>query len=843
MNNLVAIGGHVVGNGGGVFSVIALSPTPSPTPTATITITPSITPSLNSSSTPTVTPTHTPTHTPTITPTQTVGGVTLYALPSNRVTTWMPGLTYAPTTGSYAPTKPPSGWTGGIPTNYTQHGSTLTPSGGDDTSQIQAALNAAGAAASQSNPMYVQLSAGKFQISSTLSISYSYIALIGVGPGPGNKGSLNTASYISANSSSATIILNTFNSASQIIFIGNINGGTTINVNQMYETAAPTTDMVAGTNSITLSSPSSVSGMSVGEIIFVNELTDPNISWINTAAGQGAGYWGSGEANGASGYPSSGTFQTARPVGQAMEVSSFNSGTGVVTFTTPFAQTYRLSHSCHLGRVNPSARVQWSGISGLFLAGPNGGSQSDWGDDWAKITMGTASYCWTQNVEVSGHGVQTSQLIDYVSCFRCEIRDSYFHGDATDITGITSGGSWYNIVIDTYTSDTLIENNISWIGNKTIVMRDVGSGNVVGYNYMDDMYGYNYMNQGETGINQNHMVGSHHTLFEGNYGPSLSSESRWGNTNYATWFRNWGSGMRCSAWPSVFVTPYPSSCATGNPLIGANSGSDYYQDVYNRNPVKVSSYSYNYNYVGNVLGYTGNPLLTSPSGGQPAQTGNQYEAYGPYTGSNSSQVIPIFAFGVPDGSETGGGSDNHGSVAVTGSMSGTTLTITSVITSSPALIYPGLFVTWSGSGNSTYITAFQSGVGGTGTYTINQSESVGSQTLTIGYYANGTTNQLNQVALPSTLRDANYDYWSNLVHWHGIGGTASNAGTGAGGTTPPGASATGGTTLPNSLYQNSKPAFFHAQTWPWVDGSNASTPIPGTLPALVRFQAGTPNSV
>jgi hypothetical protein len=768
----------------------------------------------------------------------------LYTLPANRVTTWMPGLSYAPTSGIYAPTQPPAGWTGGIPSNYTQYGSTLSPSGGDDTSAVNTALSNACGVASQSSGKFVLAGFGHFKFSSAINIHCSYVYLTGMGPGPGVKGAMNTASYISANSSSATIFENTATSASQIVNIGYQPGGPTTILNQMYETAAPTTDMTAGSNCITLASPSSVSGMGVGEIVYVNELSDPNISWINTLAGQGAGYWGNGEANGASGYPPGGTFQTARPVGQAMEVSSFNSGTGLTCFTTPFAQTYRLSQSAHLGRLNATQRVQWSGVSNIFFAGPTGGSEGLWGDGWAKITGSVASYIWIANVEISGHGTQASQLVDFIGCFRCELRDSYLHGDSVDVTQIEPGGSFYNIVEDAYTSDSLVENNISWIANKTNVMRDVGSGNVLGYNFMQDSYGYGYLNQGETGLNQNHMVGSHHTLFEGNNSHQCGAESRWGNTNFATFFRNWCTGMRLSAWPTQLVPS--ASCAFGNPLIGLSTGGVYYEDVYNRKPNELSSYSYNYNDLGNVYGYPGNPLLTSPqSTGAPAQTGNQFEAYGAYTGTNSSQVIPENTLGVPDGSETSGGSDGHGSVAVTASIASGVLTVTGYPGGNQALIYPGLFVTWSGSGNTTYITAFgASTFGTTGTYTLNSSPgTIGGQTMTIGYYANGSTNQLNQAVLPTTLRDANYDYYSGLVHWFGIGGAATNASTGAGGTTPPGASASGGSTLPNSLYQTSKPAFFHAQTWPWVDGSNASTPIPGTQPAMTRFNNCTPNTV
>ena len=82
-----------------------------------------------------------------------------------------------------------------------------------------------------------------------------------------------------------------------------------------------------------------------------------------------------------------------------------------------------------------------------------------------------------------------------------------------------------------------------------------------------------------------------------------------------------------------------------------------------------------------------------------------------------------------------------------------------------------------------------------------------------------------------TLRDANFDYFTKSVRWHGIGGT------GVGATPNPVPS------LPNSLYLSSKPAFFGSNPWPWVDGSSASNPIPGTLPARARFDANTPNVV
>lgn len=52
--------------------------------------------------------------------------------------------------------------------------------------------------------------------------------------------------------------------------------------------------------------------------------------------------------------------------------------------------------------------------------------------------------------------------------------------------------------------------------------------------------------------------------------------------------------------------------------------------------------------------------------------------------------------------------------------------------------------------------------------------------------------------------------------------------------------ATAGTSLADSQYLTTKPSFFGANTWPWVDPTTGST---GTLPAKARSDAGTPNVV
>jgi len=73
----------------------------------------------------------------------------------------------------------------------------------------------------------------------------------------------------------------------------------------------------------------------------------------------------------------------------------------------------------------------------------------------------------------------------------------------------------------------------------------------------------------------------------------------------------------------------------------------------------------------------------------------------------------------------------NASSTFTGSISTTTLTVTAMLSGDPLII--GQYVDGSGVTNGTYITAFVSGNGGTGTYTVNTSQSAGSTTM----FANG----------------------------------------------------------------------------------------------------------
>ncbi|HEY6808705.1 MAG TPA: hypothetical protein VI160_07945, partial [Gemmatimonadales bacterium] len=83
-----------------------------------------------------------------------------------------------------------------------------------------------------------------------------------------------------------------------------------------------------------------------------------------------------------------------------------------------------------------------------------------------------------------------------------------------------------------------------------------------------------------------------------------------------------------------------------------------------------------------------------------------------------------------------------------------------------------------------------------------------------------TPQPYDAVTATTTVRDGNFDYLTNAVHWD---------------------AADAAHVLPDSLYLPGKPAFFSAGSgyvWPWVDPTSA-TPL-HTLPAKARYDAGTP---
>jgi hypothetical protein len=382
-------------------------------------------------------------------------------LPRERATKWDPGLNSV----------------GGVPSASWQIHTTVSPSGGDDTTAINHALAAAGAVASAANPRVVKLNAGTFIVSSTIRIPNSYVVLRGAAP---------TMAVIGGGDGTKILPRATANGYTVV-------AASSVNPSNYCQSTNLAADGVKDSSTITLASWPFSPALSVGELVLVDQLTDTSYNhWSPTHSPGGPRDASRGWA-----------CRFDRPTGQVVEIASLNSSARSVAFTTPLHITYKTANAAQLSRFadNPNANfkptLKYVGVEDLYVfgackpEGPGAGQGNVWLDG--------VSYSWVKNVETD---YNNGPAIKLDASFRCVIRDSFVHSTQWPYPG----GAGYGVVLGWHAADNLIENNISMTQNKVLVMRATGGGNVIAYNYLDDGYIGNYMDWQEVGANASHMT-------------------------------------------------------------------------------------------------------------------------------------------------------------------------------------------------------------------------------------------------------------------------------------------------------------------------------------------------
>jgi hypothetical protein len=465
------------------------------------------------------------------------GGLTAFSASlADRRTIWKPGVA------------------GGIPSRSTVcrrvDASTYGNGASDATGGIQAAINACPVG------QVVQLSAGTFTVGTTGAFIHvnKGITLRGAGPGQTTLQKINGATPGSSRIGPQP---------TPIILVGTVrwdNGeGRSTNL---------TTDAVKGAYSVRVSS---TAGLSPGQFVLIDELS--NASWQTDPLGRGQ-VWASPDFRvvwqrhnppqpGNDPWPGAASWfsRTDRPTNEIKEIDHLSGNT--VYFTTPFHISYRAAQTAQLSTFGYPF-VQHAGVEDLKVIR---------GDD-GNVRFDFAANCWAKNIDNTawfGEGFALDQS------FHIEVRDSYVH----DAAWPEPGGGGYAIGLARGTAEDLIENCIILKANKMMVARSAGTASVFGYNYVDD--GMILTNNAwiEVGLNASHMAGSHHVLFEGNYGFNWDSDNTHGSAVYHTVFRNHLRGIRRDFGDSTSAGNIPKRCAGG------------------------TAYSYWHSFVGNVLGAPG----------------------------------------------------------------------------------------------------------------------------------------------------------------------------------------------------------------------------------------------
>jgi hypothetical protein len=274
-----------------------------------------------------------------------------------------------------------------------------------------------------------------------------------------------------------------------------------------------------------------------------------------------------------------------RSLSQAAEITAISGNT--LYLKEPLTKDFMLSRSPQVWRMvakdNRSVFLgnRWSGIENIAVAGGN----NQWGFPGGTIAFSYMSYAWAKNVEADGsrrsdsaHPGKDGYNIGLGRCYRCVIRDSYVHESRDQ----NPGGQAYGIVIGTGSSASLVENNISINNNKPIVSIASGGGNVIAYNYVDNAVIWNSPGWQENAIDDSHGAFTHHDLIEGNWTPNIGSATTHGNSGWHVHFRNYATGRNSSGnvtgnLRAVGVDAWTHESAfVGNVLRGGN--------VYETNP-------------------------------------------------------------------------------------------------------------------------------------------------------------------------------------------------------------------------------------------------------------------
>jgi hypothetical protein len=521
----------------------------------------------------------------------------------------------------------------GIP-NRIQIYKILSPSGGDDTAAIQTALD------NCPSGRVVLLTTGVFNINSPgVLLSSASCTLRGSGPGQQRNTGLNkvggggTVRNCVTGSKLVTIGDGSYctdPTATQIILADratNQGGLLTVwkdgtNPVGMYLLAI---DAVQRAYSITLKV--APKGIKPGDLVFLDEVSqhdpavyygqnytasEPGAQWWNTCPGKGTPVGG-----GADQFYGNAPFMN---ICEMMEVQSVSGAT--ITFDTPIAYPYHTAYAAQLS-VYGTQPLHGAGIENLFV----------WGGRNGNIEFGDCAYCWVKNVESAWSG---GDHVGFSHGFRDVLRDSFLH----ETPGPTPGGGGYIMTLYTGTSESLVENNIMWYGNKINTMQTAGAGNVFAYNYTDDAFGDSYPDSPEAGINAGHRLAPHLDLLEGNYSQNFKGDSYWGGSIYITAFRNWLSGVR-AAHPPLNTYSY-NGCPYG----------DWNGNA--RAPVDIQGGSYYNAFVGNVLGEPNQTLLTPPPGstcdGHQQAFLVQVTTQAEWTAAQNGNDVPMWQIGTVEGS-------------------------------------------------------------------------------------------------------------------------------------------------------------------------------------------------
>jgi hypothetical protein len=405
-----------------------------------------------------------------------------YSLPANQSVDW---------------TIPYIGVKGDIPARTTIY-TTLSPSGGDDTSAIQTALKNCPAG------QVVALKGGTFTISANINIP-SGVTLRGAGKG------VTTIAGASGMGGSSLISFKAGSGYASTSYTspGALSKGQTV----VTLNAAP--------------------GWSVGSLVLIDTANSAiTQTTVSNVGGDGTCTW-CGRSSG------------SRSSGQVNRVAAISGST--VTFETPMAWAFPNS-ATQFTQIN--SVTSNAGLENLTVNNQNSGSSSQTGNG-GTVVLSNASNCWVLGVEMNGSWLT---MLRMTNTYGCTVRQCYLHEGVP--SAFSAGCAAYQTsraygIWVGPGSNNLIEDNQLYRLAMPIKYDEPTSYNVLAYNVITNiLYSPNpSWNQASIEFHGAHPMMN---LFESNIVTGrLLADDIWGSSSHNTFFRNKtaiASGMTGALW-------------------------------------------------------------------------------------------------------------------------------------------------------------------------------------------------------------------------------------------------------------------------------------------------------
>jgi hypothetical protein len=485
-------------------------------------------------------------------------------LPTSRATNW---------SGAGVP--------GGIPSGtWTQSGTTISPASGDMTSTIQAALDVCGL------NHYVQLATGTFLLDGYVTI-HSNCELRGMGA---DKTILNAAGS---------------NVGMSVVNLGDVTSGDNPNSASLPDKTLAVSITGGNTQGSTSITVSNASNIAVGKFLLINQLNDGTIV-SNTGSNSGGGvctWCGYSPGNRAQG-------QISKVISVSGTTIGIYPGLFVAYTLTPWAIPFSMNQSSGLKDLqiyaNGSGGIDYidmnlgknstdgtytiaadsgTGVIQIVVSGgtvtstsvvtpglyqtsalPTFTAPSGLGTGAAitlvvlhaytgNVFLNLCAYCWVSGIE--GNYTDANQ-VDQDVIFQSEVVDSYFTNAFYHIDEEYDS----EVSLRSYSTLSLIQNNIMERLHKSIQIDWGAAGNVIAYNFTTGEYdnASGYTKQGVMETIDIHGAHPQYNLFEGNVTAEIGPDGTHGSTANNTYFRNWAVGTTLSCNPPLgraFVTCTP----------------------------------------------------------------------------------------------------------------------------------------------------------------------------------------------------------------------------------------------------------------------------------------------